>query len=179
MEYINYKQDKSILKLIKPLYLKSFPSDERMPFFMLKRLANKINHNCYAAFDENVFIGMIYTVTYKNIVYLYYLAIDDSIRGKGYGTKILAFLQRLHKNKTIVLTIEALDETQENNDVRIKRKQFYEKNGFFDSFMTVKEFTVTYEILFCGDKFTIDEYEQLMNNVFGKLITKYFVKIKE
>ena len=48
-------------------------------------------------------------------------------------------------NCRLVLNIEALDESSDNNDERIRRREFYVKNGFFGAGYNVKEYSVIYE----------------------------------
>jgi len=65
-----------------------------------------------------------------DICYILYLAIEDSLRGNGYGSKVLKEVALRYPDKYIVLDIEEEDENAHNNIERIKRKNFYLKNGY-------------------------------------------------
>ena len=83
---INITRDSSDLKKIKKLYLTAFPSDERAPFGLLVRKAKKPNISFFSCHDGETWIGFIYVINHIDLSYLYYFAVDDTKRGKGYGT---------------------------------------------------------------------------------------------
>ena len=83
---INITRDSSDLKKIKKLYLTAFPSDERAPFGILVKRAKKPNINFFSCHDGETWIGFIYVINHIDLSYLYYFAVDDAERGKGYGT---------------------------------------------------------------------------------------------
>ena len=65
-----------------------------------------------------------------DVVILLYLAISDAVRGKGYGSAVLQAVQKKYAGKRIILNIEEMDEQAANYAQRVKRKAFYQKNGF-------------------------------------------------
>ena len=70
---------------------------------------------------------------YKHIKpYVFYFAISQSERGQGYGSYILQTVKEFYKNQRLCLAIEEIDETAANYQQWVKRKEFYEKNGFTD-----------------------------------------------
>ncbi len=179
MKFINYKDDKKIIKDIKPLYISAFPKDERAPLFHLKLKARKDTVNLYGIYNENVFVGFVYSVEYRDILYVYYFAVNESLRGGGYGSKILSFLKEDNKGKRIALNIEELDENAPNNAQRIKRKAFYEKNGFVDCNLKVKEWSVVLDVLSFGGGISEEEYFGIMQTLFWSFLVKKFVNIEK
>ena len=79
-----------------------------------------------------------------------YLAVNDKIRSKGYGSAILQCIKQRFSNKAIALNIEPLDPKSDNYAQRIKRFEFYLKNGFVDTH---------YQILATTTQFPIKEYK--------------------
>lgn len=132
---------------IKKIYINSFYKDERFPFWILKHCSKEKNVTFNAILDNDKIIGMEYIINYENIAYLMYLAIDENQRKKGYGSKILKDL--IEKYKTIILSIER-PKRDLNNNKQI-RKNFYLRNGFFETNKFIKDNGVEYEIL-CTNK---------------------------
>ena len=130
-------------KTVKKLYLTAFPKCERPPFFMLNSGVKKGAGDFLVAKDGEVFIGFAYTVIYKDMAYLFYFAIDKEQRGKGYGSAVLGRLKEIYSGKRFFLAREMLDENAENYGERVKRREFYLKNGFADLSVKIKEASVT------------------------------------
>lgn len=163
----------------KSLYLSAFPLAERMPYRLFKRYAEKDNVDFFAAYDKSSFVGIVYNVYYKDIVYIFYLAVNPALRGKGYGSGVLSAVKEKYSDRRIVLNIEECVENCDNYPQRLKRKEFYEKNGFFKLDYKVKEANVIYDMMcFSNDGRGVSkkEYMMLMENYFGEKIYKLFYK---
>jgi GNAT superfamily N-acetyltransferase len=172
---------KKKIKNSKKLYLTAFPKYERLPYGVLKFLTLLNGVDFLEFYDGETFCGFTYNVVTNYTVFIYYLAVDDNLRGKGYGSQILTAIKNLYPTKTVTLNIEPLDEKAENYSQRIKRFAFYTKNGFYDSGYTVYEvgggFTVLYTKtnVIGGETFTFNPNE--FKKVFKKL-TFGFVNVK-
>ena len=66
LDYISLKADLQVSKLIEPLYIKSFPLDEQVPFDILKNQALKPISDLIAVFDHKIFIGLLFRKTIKS-----------------------------------------------------------------------------------------------------------------
>ncbi|MCD8373100.1 MAG: GNAT family N-acetyltransferase [Clostridia bacterium] len=161
---------------VKKLYKKAFPANERPPFGALWRKAKKGKGELYAATNKDMFVGLTHAVIYKNLVYVYFLAVEKNNRGKGFGSKILAELKNKYKDYNIVLNIEELDENVENFEDRLNRKKFYEKNGFRLTGIKTIEKGVRYDLMLCGEDTTYKEFASLIKNFAGKLIYKLYFR---
>ena len=179
LDFIDAKHNKESIKDLKKLYKEAFPKNEQVPFWLLKRLSKKENVEFYGIYEESKFAGLVYNVIYKDIVFIFYLAIDKNARGNGYGGKILSSLKEKYKNHRIVLNIEEVDENRENFEQRKRRKNFYIKNGFYDLNYTIKEYGEDYEML-CyneeGKHVSKEEYMCLMRNYFGDFLYNFVYK---
>lgn len=148
MELHRYKVDKSFFDLekIKELYESAFPEDERPPFaFMLNESLNGVRF--YAYYDNDEFIGLAYLVEYLNNIYLYFFAIIEKNRNKGYGSKILSSLIDEYKNHNFLLLIEEVNEKYDDYSNRLKRAKFYQDNGLLLSDIIVHEYGVDYQLV--------------------------------
>ena len=84
--------------------------------------------------------------------------------------------------KRQVLNIEALDDNADNNDERIRRREFYVKNGFFGAGYNVREYSVIYENLCFAPKekpVTKEEYTALIKAYLGPFMYPLYRKLSE
>lgn len=111
----------------------SFPPEER-------RTAEAQQHitDCNPYFrphyimDEEKFIGLVNYWQFKDFVYIEHLATDPSIRGGGYGGRVLDLL-KTQINLPIVLEVEHPD-----NEIARRRINFYTRHGY--SLWTEREY---------------------------------------
>lgn len=164
-------------KQIRQLYQSAFPADERAPFALLAAKAARPNVDWWAVFDGDTFVGFMYIVLYKeDLGYLFYFAIEENLRGRGYGSASISALKREYADKRLFLAMEEMDEAAENFEQRKSRKQFYEFNGFCDMHTKLLEGTVIYDVLSMGGTVTKEEYHGLMMGWLGWW--RIFVKTK-
>lgn len=168
------KDIQTMLK-IRRLYLDAFPDFERLPFWLLLYKSKKKDSNLYVIYDNDQFIGLTNLAYYKDIVYLYYLAIDPSQRSQGYGSQILEHLKATYPNRRILLNIEKVDETAENYKQRFKRKKFYEKNGFLNTEFEIETEDIVYEILYSGAIVHEHEYESIFKSYLNRVFRYLFL----
>lgn len=173
VDYFKYKYKNKVKKL----YFKSFPRNERFPFGILKYCSKGKNVLFNIALDKEEMVGLAYLVDCKDFVYLMYLAVDEGKRGCGYGSKILKDLTSKYGN--VILSIER---PQNNvNDEKLRRKNFYLKNGFYETNKFILDNKVEYEILCTNSDYEITEenlkqrYTKMENNKFiNYVISKIF-----
>ncbi len=171
------KAVKAEYKLIKTLFISAFPPEERPPFFMLRRGADKGHGDMLIARDGDEFIGFCYLISNAVAGYLFFFAIKEDKRGMGYGSAVLAELHKMYGGKRIFLARETLDETAENYGERVRRHEFYLRNGFSDLSVKIKEATVTYDVMSMGGDVAPKEYDELITLWCGKFLRK-FVKME-
>ena len=116
--------------------------------------------------------GLTYVITYQNLSYILYLAIDEKQRGHGYGSGVLQLLKKRYPH-TIMLCIEEVDEKYENYQQRIHRKSFYLRNGFLEMGFKYVEKGVKYEMLYVCEKLSSKVYDELMLYYCGNIYHKY------
>ncbi|MBE7087407.1 MAG: GNAT family N-acetyltransferase [Clostridiales bacterium] len=160
-------------KDFKRLYYSAFPPEERPPYFYLKRRAKKGKGELFIAKDNGSFVGFIYLVPYLDMVYVFFFAIEESLRYKGYGSKILQLVKERNANKRLFLAREPLDENAENAEQRKGRREFYMKNGFIDLPMKIIENHYAFDAMGIGGKFSAEEYDALITNFMGKFARKF------
>ena len=175
LKYISYHLIKDDKKKVKKLYVDAFPIEERCPLNILLKHTKDKRGEFLAIYDQEKFIGLIYNIVYKDIVYIYYLAIEEKFRHQGYGTKVLNDIKVMYANKRIILMAETLDEKADNYQERVNRNKFYSKNGFVYQGYTVMEFEVVYDMLgYSNKKVSKKEFKELIKYYFG-LISYLFI----
>lgn len=141
----------------------AFPQNEQLPIWLLNLLAKRKMVEFHAFFDEDDFCGILYTAENNNLVFILYLAVNDKIRSKGYGSQILQYVKRHSKGKTIVLNVEALNSSAANSEQRKKRIEFYRKNGILDTGYTFIDKGEIYSVLASDcTRFHVQEYKCLL-----------------
>ncbi|MFY8282683.1 GNAT family N-acetyltransferase [Pseudoalteromonas sp. SSMSWG5] len=163
------KYDANYSKVI-ALYKEAFPGAQRIPAWFLRYKLKKGKAGFNILYEADTWIGLIYATEYKDIVFVQFLAISESFRSDGYGSKVMDSMKYMHSGKRIVLNIEELDEQAENYQQRIKRKAFYEKNGFSSSGYIVKEPAERLEMLILGGNISKEEIEAMYKNLFGYIL---------
>lgn len=157
---------------VKDLYKSAFPKDERAPFPLLAHKAKMGRAEFLIAFDGDRFVGLAYMVCSDGFAYLFYLAVDKSLRAKGYGSAILSALKKRYSDKTLFLALEELDEAAPNINERKRRREFYEKNGFTGIPYKLKEASVIYDVMSIGGIVTPRDYDELIGRWSGRLLRK-------
>ena len=170
-------QNSKEIDKIKELFYKSFPKNERMPLWFLLKRAKMDFVDFIAIYDNNVFVGFTYLITNRNLTFVLYLAINDKIRSKGYGRRVLSQIKEKYPNNRIILNIEVVDETASNYEHRVKRKMFYIRNGYQNSNFIVKDHGGLYELMIYGSDVTKEEYYDLIKRFTGSMLF-LFVKPK-
>ena len=115
----------------KLLYAAAFPKQERVPWWLLRLLSCRKGIDLTAWMDGEIFCGFTASVTVEGLHFVLFLAIEQNLRGKGYGSAILTAIKEEHG--TAALNVEPLMETAPNYEQRKKRFGFYKKNGFVDT----------------------------------------------
>ena len=154
------KNDHELPK-IKRLYVSSFPDDERIPYHRLVSMlgSTRVMH---AYYDDGQFIGMTYIFLFRDIAYLGYIAVEEELRGKGFGTSILNMLCDMYPAYRIAIDIEEPDAEADNAQERVKRRNFYTANRFEGTGIFYRFYHMDYEILSRNGIVTKDEWHALI-----------------
>lgn len=152
---LKYIKNEEYKREIKKLYLESFPKEERFPFWILDECSKEDKSDLLAVLDNDKFIGMCYLVNCNNAYYLMYLAVELELRNKNYGSRILTDLKE--KYKTLFLSVD-----EPIDDLSIRRKNFYLRNGFYDTNKYYEDTGVNYEVLCTNPEYEITNDNMLM-----------------
>lgn len=170
MEFRSINAHPECMPDIKRIYKEAFPTNERAPLFYLKHKAKANNFNFYAIYDKGQYIGLTNIIYHKDIVFIFYLAVAQEHRGKGYGSRILAAIVKKYSGKRVILNMERLDPNAENYGQQLQRKQFYNRNGFLECGVRSVENGVPYEMMAYSGKVSYEEFAEMMRAFLGKVL---------
>ncbi len=157
---------------VKRLYLSAFPKEERPPFFLLRRGLRRQAGTLLVAKEQDDFLGFAYLVGTNDIGYLFFFAIDAQYRSCGYGSEVLRLLKEKYVHGRLFLARETLDPSTENYSQRLRRHDFYLRNGFADLPCQIQEGPVIFDVMGIGGQITPREYTDLMDAWGGKWLRK-------
>lgn len=179
MRYKSYSAcDSQGQSQIKKIYETSFPKSEKFPFWVLKQCAKENNVRLDAIIDHatDKISGMQFLISYDDITYLMYMAIDNKCRNKGFGSLVLRDLILHQANTNILLCIERPSAKKE--DIKVRRKDFYLRNGFYETGCFIEDSGVEYEFLSSSKERVVTEndlkkrYSCMTRNQLMKFIIK-------
>lgn len=147
------------LQKVRQLYNRSFPDSEKAPFRYMVEPFDEVDFLSF--YDGKIFVGFVYLIYYLDVSYIFYLAIDDKLRGKGYGTAVLQYIRHTHPSNRIILEIEDASASSSDVETCLRRKNFYVKNGYVDQNVHIRMHGVPMEILSSGGSITRSEYLHL------------------
>lgn len=150
---------------IDALAKEAFPPEEYLSPNKLVEMAQSDTFDFLALFDKNTFIGFMVVQTYKNLAYLFFLAIEPNYRSLGYGSSAIDTLKHLYPNKKHVVDFEMIDSSASNNAQRIRRKNFYLRNGYKETGLFLSYFGVDYEVLCSDNDFDSQVFKEMMANM--------------
>ena len=156
------------LKEIERLYNSSFPKNERIDFERLIRMLGDDRH-MYVYLEDEKIIGMAYFFIFEDIAYLGYICVEEELRNKGYGTVILNKIKEEYQGYRIGIDIEEVKQNSGNSEERVRRRDFYIRNGFATTDIFYSFFFVDYEILSYGGLIRKEEWQNLVKKHWGRI----------
>ena len=124
-------------------------------------------------------MGFVSLVLFKDIAYIFFLAVDDKCRNQGYGSKILSSLKEMYRDSVLLLCYEEVDEKYPDNDIRKRREAFYKRNGFIDNELKTNEFGVVFQTAYFGKhKVPFEDYKEIFAIGFGRWTLSHLKKEK-
>lgn len=150
------------LKLVEELAKEAFPPEEYLAPAKIIEMNKKGEVEFLALYDNDLFVGFMVVSVFKNLVYLFFLAIDSKFRSCGYGGQALQLLDELYPSKQQVVDLEKLDNSAQNAKQRETRRNFYLRNGYKDTNKFLSYLGVDYEILCKDENFDFETFKEMM-----------------
>ena len=150
---------------LKRLYETAFPEGEQIPYNDLIHLMDVMDIDYTAYYDGEMFVGLTMVLRLPRYNWGWYFAVQENLRGKGYGQDILrAMLDKYRNGHPFVIDIESpLQADAPNAEQRKRRHAFYLRNGLKDSGTNRTYNGITFTILTSSDEpFTIHDYDEIV-----------------
>ena len=143
---------------VRDIYFDSFPKNERMPFPIMVAMSKLWNTDFWGFYDNDTLCGFVYLAHNRKIVFVMFLAVDKTLRSKGYGSAILQEIQNKYPNKKIIISIEPCEPNSPDIKLRTKRKDFYMRNGYKETGYMMKLNGVVQEIIIINGEFSKKQF---------------------
>ncbi|PWL40968.1 MAG: hypothetical protein DBY45_10815 [Clostridiales bacterium] len=143
---------------IKAIYHASFSREDRMPFWMMMAMSHLWNTEFLAFYDGDTLCGFVYLATVRKLSFIMFLAVEETLRSKGYGGAILQKVQAMHPDSKVIVSIEPCGEIAKDLAQRIRRKNFYLRNGYAETGYYIKLGGKTQELLVRNGTFSKREF---------------------
>ena len=163
MTTVDITKSKVLAKQAKALYFEAFPKEERIPWWLLKLSSRRKDIDLTAWMEGDSFCGMTASVTQGDFHFVLFFAVAQSMRGLGYGSKILTELRSRYD--TVALNVELLDPSAENYAQRQSRFAFYIKNGFADTGYHVWEVGGKFRVLSTRQQLSVPDYKKIFKKL--------------
>lgn len=152
------------LAQIEEIYRNAFPDNERKPLSPLLQDTSGCSE-VISFYDKDLFCGFACLLTQRDITHIIYFAIDDHLRGKGYGSAALTAMHEMKPLNRIIVDIETEKKLAFNNQQRRKRKQFYLRSGYIESGVKYNWRKESYEILVYGGTISKQEFDSFWKDI--------------
>lgn len=163
MQAIDIVKNKAPAAQAKALYMEAFPRQERIPWWLLMLSSRRKDIDLTAWMEGDTLCGMTASVTEGKDHFLLFFAVAQSLRGQGYGSKILQQLRSAYD--TVTLNVELLDPGADNYVQRQKRFAFYGRNGFVDTGCHVWEIGGKFRVLSTRQQLDVPAYRKFFKKL--------------
>lgn len=158
---MNIRVHKDLLSVpeeVAALYERAFPANERNTF---ESMQQRFGDACeLLVFEQDgQFIGFVLLLTCFDLTHILYLAVDEPLRGRGYGAQALEAIRRHRPAERIIADLEDIDPAAPNNAERERRMQFYRRGGYEASDVRYIWRGEKYVMFVCGGALDGDEFE--------------------
>lgn len=161
----NYQQQ----RYIKRLYKRAFPAAERKPFWLIEKCRKAGVAEVLVVLLNGKMAGLVITAGAGEQMLIDYLAIDEKYRNIGLGSSVLAAIQMRFAGKMIIFEIEKTDITAANNAQRIRRREFYRRNGLYFSGEIINAFGTELELISYNQQVTFSQYMEMYLKIYPKV----------
>jgi GNAT superfamily N-acetyltransferase len=154
----------------------AFPEEERWD--LAQALDYEAPHDVMGLYDDENPIGFYIALFDEKMVYICFFAIKKGERSKGYGGQTLSLIcQKYEKEgKQVCLDLEKQDPLSDNARQRQRRKQFYLRNGFYQTGYSMNFWNLSFELLCHDQSFHADAYRQLCEKLTNRYIDPHIIK---
>lgn len=165
MYFKKLERNSADIPQLEKLNNQAFPENERIDTDDMFCFPEESGREVLGIYTDDEFSGFIITIKFRKCVYICYFAVCPKKRSRGIGGKALKMLKEYYPEFQIVVDFEALDENSGNNPQRIRRRNFYYRNGFFATGYYQYYMETEFEIACSEPVFNKAEFENLISEI--------------
>ena len=143
----------------------AFPDNEKVNIDDFFNSGGKAKTEVIGIYSDNIFSGFIVLRILDNIAYIAYFAVVKELRCNGIGSKALVHLKEYCNGKQIITDFESVHEKSENSGQRIRRRNFYIRNGFYETGMYMYYMDTEFEIFCSESNFDKKGFENMIADI--------------
>ncbi len=150
---------------LRRLYETAFPVGEQIPYDELIYLLDAMDIDYTAYYDGEMFVGLTMVLRLPRYNWVWYFAVHEKLRGKGYGQSIFTSMVNNYRNgRPYIMDIESpFQSDAPNPEQRQRRYAFYLRNGMKDTGAHRTYNNITFTILSNSDEpFTNQDYDEIV-----------------
>ena len=159
------RENKKLIPKVKALYRTAFPKNEQLWWPALRFLTRSSCGDIHAYLDGNTFCGFTVSACAGSVCYVLFFAVEEGLRGQGYGGAILDALKKANPGRDVVVLIEPPIPEAENFDQRVRRLRFYERNGFYRTGLMSKEIGGAFDLLATAPEICVADYKKVFKRM--------------
>lgn len=160
---------------IRLLYRRAFPRYERKSFAVIRRMRKEGRTDVWLAEQDGHFAGLAATINAPDVILLDYLAVHEKRRSQGVGSAFLQALLEKYAGRGLFVEIEAADRDDPDGS-KLRRKQFYLRNGLTDMHVVAILFGVRMELLGRGCDLDFDDYRDFYHTYYNAWAAEHVVR---
>lgn len=158
-----------------------FPRSELRPLWMFRKVFKKESYQCIVMRKEEVVVAYACILMHADQALLDYYAVDSTMRGTGLGSEFLSQLKSFLDISGLIIESELPHEAKDQKDelIRLRRIQFYQRNGAILSPYEWHAFGVGYHLMwlpFQEDAVARYDMRDLYSSLMPRFVLKLFTK---
>lgn len=114
------------------LYERAFPENERRSLGTLINDRTGVS-DLLAYTEDDTFVGFVSLLTEGDIAHIIYFAVEEALRGRGYGAQILDLVSGYRPGCRVIADLELPVPGTPNEEQRRRRLAFYIRSGFCET----------------------------------------------
>ena len=157
------------------LYRTAFPSAERKPFAVIRKMYRQGRTHVWRILRDGKFAGFAATVNGDDLILLDYLAVVRSCRGQGIGSAAMALILAVYRDKGVFVEIESI---RKGAAAQQERKDFYLGAGLEDLRTSAMVFGVPMDLLGVRCALNFEDYRELYHDYYSPWAAEHLEPMK-
>ncbi len=169
MKLIPLTPDSPDVMLAQQLNEEAFPDNERVDLDDFFRSNTDGQLEILAIYADEAFSGFFVMRLFQNIAYMAFFAVIKEKRSLGIGSQVLKDLKEYYPGKQIVVDFESVREEAANKEQRQRRRNFYLRNGFYETGWFQFYSDTEFEIVCSVPMFDKETFEALIADIHARV----------